>query len=149
MLRDKSKPASDLDDFETTSMAEFVRFDYAETKDLSKTFLTVGSATLIFSVAFAERIIGMQPPLRYLLWLLFASWVLQFVALLGCASALRFMFSAAWIATRRSCNPGRFEGLGLFERRVTLAKRLWKASMASFALGVSVMIGAAFFRLSN
>jgi hypothetical protein len=36
-----------------------VKFDYAETKDLCKSFLTPISAVLVFCVALSEKIVGL------------------------------------------------------------------------------------------
>jgi hypothetical protein len=36
----------------------FLKYDYAETKDLAKDFLTLVSAILVFSLTFAEKIVN-------------------------------------------------------------------------------------------
>lgn len=40
--------------------ALFLKYNYAETKDLAKAFLTLASAILAFSVTFAEKVVDLQ-----------------------------------------------------------------------------------------
>ena len=40
----------------------FLKYDYGETKDLCKSFLTLVSALLVFSVTFSEKIVAFPAP---------------------------------------------------------------------------------------
>jgi hypothetical protein len=61
----------------------FLKYDYAETKDLAKSFLTVVSALLVFSVAFSDKIIDFahaKPTPRILLIVAWSLFILSMVA---------------------------------------------------------------------
>src|SRR5260370_16228930 len=77
------------------SQAEkFLKFDYQQVKDLSINFLTLISAILVFSIAFAEKILkfpqSSAPAKRWLL----ISWLFFIVAILLSGTALPCMFYA-------------------------------------------------------
>ena len=38
----------------------FLRYDYTETKDLAKAFLTLVSSILVISITFSEKVLGGQ-----------------------------------------------------------------------------------------
>ena len=66
----------------------FMKYDFAEFKDLCKQFLTLVSGILVFSVTFAEKIVGLQShPGR---WLLVLAWIGFIVAIVLCGIALGY-----------------------------------------------------------
>jgi hypothetical protein len=59
----------------------FIKYDYTETKDLLKTFITLISATLVLPLTFSEKIVRFDkaaPGTRYRMLM---SWVLFIIAL--------------------------------------------------------------------
>jgi hypothetical protein len=54
----------------------FLKYHFAETKDLLKAFLTLLSATLVFSIAFAEKIVNFQASTKAARAFLVSCWVL-------------------------------------------------------------------------
>jgi hypothetical protein len=51
-------PASEVAEGKTSQFRQdFLKYDYAETKDLSKSFLTLVAAILVFSLTFSEKIV--------------------------------------------------------------------------------------------
>jgi hypothetical protein len=114
----KSSPQTGTDtdpDFPATNFVEesklFLEFHYPEVKDLAKHFLTLNSGLLVFSVAFAEKIVGLPPVSGLGSRGLLFSWSLLIVALVSCGSGLYVVFLAAEraklsIALRRDMNLG-------------------------------------------
>ena len=72
------------------------KFDYGETKDLLKTFMTLISGTLVVSVAFAEKIIGVKNSDRAARNLLITCWagLVAALVLCGIATCLVAMYMA-------------------------------------------------------
>jgi len=63
----------------------FMTYDYAELKDLCKQFLTLVSGILVFSVTFADKIVGCRAVAR---WPLLASWIAFIIAIVLCGLGL-------------------------------------------------------------
>jgi len=74
--------------------AMFMRNNFAEAKDLLKTFVTVVSTVLIFSVTFGEKIIDLRNGARLARWSLFAAWVMFILAIITSGVALASMVIA-------------------------------------------------------
>jgi hypothetical protein len=69
----------------------FLKYDYAETKDLSKSFLTLVAAILVFSLTFSEKIVDFpraRPAARYCL---LASWCLFIASITLCGLAICYI----------------------------------------------------------
>jgi hypothetical protein len=80
----------------TEGMAElFLKYDYVETKDLAKAFLTLVSGILVLSITFSEMIVGVSTGGRKARFALAACWVLLICALLSCGLALVLITYAA------------------------------------------------------
>jgi|SRR5271165_3318801 len=73
----------------------FLKYDYAETKDLAKTFLTMVSAVLVFSVTFSEKIIDFAHAKLAPRALLISSWVLLLLATISGGAGLYYISIAA------------------------------------------------------
>jgi hypothetical protein len=73
----------------------FLKYDYAETKDLLKTFITLISATLVLSLTFSEKVIGFRDASDSNKYILFAAWVLFIVALIAAGIGICFIAAAA------------------------------------------------------
>jgi hypothetical protein len=66
----------------------FMKYDYTETKDLCKQFLTLVSGILVFSITFSEKIINYQQASTKTKLLLLLSWLLFALAITCCGIAL-------------------------------------------------------------
>jgi hypothetical protein len=73
----------------------FMKYDYAETKDLLKTFITLISATIVLSLTFSEKVIGFSSAGQATKFILFASWVLFILALVTSGLGMCFIAAAA------------------------------------------------------
>jgi len=66
----------------------FLKYHYAETKDLLKTFLTLLSATLVLSIAFAEKIVEFKDSTRLAKTLLMSCWIGLIVSIVLCGLSI-------------------------------------------------------------
>ncbi|WP_129156276.1 hypothetical protein [Bosea sp. Tri-44] len=73
----------------------FMKYDYAETKDLLKTFITLISATLVFSITFSEKVVGIKDGSLESRVALIIAWSLLILALICSGIALSFIAAAA------------------------------------------------------
>lgn len=82
---------------ETTdaTVEKFLKYDYAETKDLLKTFITLASASLVLSLTFAEKVIGFSRAAPATQTILFCSWLLFIASLILAGLGLCFIAAAA------------------------------------------------------
>ena len=78
-----------------TESEAFLKYDYAETKDLLKTFITLISATLVLSLTFSEKVIGFSEAAKSTQYLLFAAWALFIAALICAGIGMAFIAAAA------------------------------------------------------
>jgi hypothetical protein len=72
----------------------FLKFHFAEAKDLAKHFLTIIAAVLTFSIAFAEKFIGISSAAIYVKVALVACWLFLILALIACGLGLYLIFLA-------------------------------------------------------
>jgi hypothetical protein len=77
----------------------FLKYDYANTVDLGKSFLTLVSAILVFSVTFAEKIINWEKSDLLSKSLLGVCWLLLIISIIGCGVSLNFIFGSALAVT--------------------------------------------------
>jgi len=73
----------------------FLKYDYAETKDLCKSFLTLVSAILVFSVTFSEKIVGFPQAKTGAKTCLVTAWGLFLIAIIACGVGLTLIAMAA------------------------------------------------------
>jgi hypothetical protein len=73
----------------------FLKYDYGETKDLCKSFLTLVSALLVFSVTFSEKIVGFPRAKPAAKACLVLTWALFLIAIIACGIGLTLMALAA------------------------------------------------------
>src|SRR5712691_7811535 len=66
----------------------FLKYHYAEGKDLLKTFLTLLSATLVVSIAFAEKIIDFRNSGRLAKGYLMTCWMFLITAIIFCGLSI-------------------------------------------------------------
>jgi hypothetical protein len=73
----------------------FLEFKYPEIKDLLKQFLTLISASLVFSVTFSEKIISFQEASSLQKGFVYGAWVALIVALGACGFGLYLNYLTA------------------------------------------------------
>ncbi|MBT2745551.1 MULTISPECIES: hypothetical protein [unclassified Lysobacter] len=73
----------------------YVQFNYPEIKDLLKHFLTLISATLVFSVTFSEKIINYQAGNQLQRRTVFISWTLFAMSLVLCGLGIYLNYLTA------------------------------------------------------
>lgn len=73
----------------------FIEFKYPEIRDLLKQFLTLISATLVFSVTFSERIIDYRRSSAIQRNMVFTSWLMLVASLGACGCGLYLNYLAA------------------------------------------------------
>lgn len=78
----------------------FIQFYYQEIKDLSKSFLTLVSGVLAFSVTFSTSIIGVSTASLSELLFLICAWLFFIIAIIAAGSGLYSNFVSANIANR-------------------------------------------------
>lgn len=82
----------------------FLKYDYAETKDLCSKFLTLVSALLVFSLTFSEKIIGYPSAQRWSKSFILVTWCLMLAAIITCGIGLTIDVLAAGQARYGSDN---------------------------------------------
>src|SRR5690242_17015160 len=70
---------------------KFLKYDYAEAKDLCKQFLTIVITVLVFSATFAEKIISFNSASNISKLLLMASWASMTVSIINCGIGLAYI----------------------------------------------------------
>jgi hypothetical protein len=75
--------------------ALFLKYDYSETIDLAKSFLTLISAVLVLSLTFSEKILSRDVSNVPARDLLFRAWGLLFSSVVFCGIGLCLLFLAA------------------------------------------------------
>jgi hypothetical protein len=71
----------------------FVKYNYAEAKDLAKSFLTLSSAVLALSVAFSEKVVNFSTARRSAKVAMASAWLLLVLSVILCGTAICFI---AW-----------------------------------------------------
>lgn len=118
--------------YERESARRFLEFDYPETKDLAKQFLTLVSAALVFSVTFAEKVVGLNQPRGLLL----GAWAGFLAAIALAGGSLLLIFVAGAYATHQP------ERRALRRRQRFWANLLLCAAGAAFTGGLGLLIAA-------
>jgi len=80
----------------------FLKYNYAESKDLCKEFLTLVSGVLVFSVTFAEKIVRFSDYRARGRWTLFGAWIALVAALISGGIGLTELGFAANAAVNAS-----------------------------------------------
>jgi hypothetical protein len=84
----------------------FLKYDYAQTVDLGKAFITLLSAILVLSVTFAEKIINWEKADNSSKTLLLGCWGLLIIAIIFCGASLTLAFAAAVAAAHKEISWG-------------------------------------------
>jgi len=75
--------------------ALFLKYDYAETKDFAKSFLTLASGILVFSIAFSEKVVDVRVATFKARLAMAIAWVALILSIVACGVALCFLSLAA------------------------------------------------------
>ena len=73
----------------------FLKYDYPETKDMCKQFLTLVTTVLVISLTFSEKIIDFKNTSTLSKWLIILAWVSFLSAIIFCGLGLLFVTMAA------------------------------------------------------
>jgi hypothetical protein len=115
----------------------FLKFDYPEARELAKAFLGLNTAILVFSLTFADRVVGLAPGYRPAKVALIGAWsvFLLAVAIIGIA------IIGLALAGARAVYGGDFEG------QAARAYLLLVSAGLLFVVGLSAMIAAAVLKM--
>jgi hypothetical protein len=112
----------------------FLKYDYPETKDLCKQFLTLITTVLIISLTFSEKIVAFSSATNTSKWLIISSWISFLSAVIFCGLGLLFVTMAAGEAAySRTKNY----------QRVRSAYKMIITAGGFFILGLILLIGTA------
>ena len=123
---------------EGTTAELFLRYDYTETKDLAKAFLTLVSSILVVSITFSEKVVGGRSTTRRSRLALSTCWLFLIISLIVCGFALVLITIAAGEAV--------YGGSGY----LSIAWRAWYLLMLAgtlFAAGLLALAIAGIFAL--
>lgn len=73
----------------------FMKYDYPETRELMKAFLTLVSATLVLSLTFSEKITKTHDADARVRRLMFSAWALFFIGIILGGASILFIAGAA------------------------------------------------------
>jgi hypothetical protein len=116
----------------------FLRYDYTETKDLAKAFLTLVSSILVISITFSEKMVGGQSANRRSRLALSSCWLFLIISIIICGFALVLITIAAGEAI--------YGGTSY----LSMASRAWYLMIGAgtlFALGLLSLAIAGIFSL--
>jgi hypothetical protein len=114
----------------------FLKFDYIETKDLCKSFLTLVAAVLIFSVTFSEKIIDFLHAGTRERVLLAGSWSALLLATVSCGIGTYFIFNAGLAASHQPTTQ-------LYWTRTLIAFRALHLAGALFLVALILLVVSA------
>lgn len=123
----------------------FVKFNYVELRDLMKHFLTLISATLVFSLTFSEKILDFQKaPLTQKLFL-YASWSALVLAIAFCGYALNKNYEAANIAVKRMNEMSNLS----FQNTAAISASFQQIAAILYGIGITLLISTSLFKLKK
>jgi len=126
------------DDIMLSPAEMFLKYDYPETKDMSKQFLTLIATVLVISITFSEKILHFTEPTKSSKWIVFSSWLSLLLAIIFCGTGLLFVTIAAGAA---AYSPKNWEEKN--RGRVKRAFNMIIAAGGLFILGLVFLIWAA------
>lgn len=116
------------------SHEDFLKYNYAETKDLSKHFLTLVSGLLVFSLTLSDKVVGFGSASWPVRLALVVAWASMLGAIIACGLGLVFITLAAGDAAYKGSSY------------LTIAARAYNAIVvagALFILGLVLLIASA------
>ena len=83
-------------DHQTLSESQmFLKYDYPETKEMCKQFLTLLTTVLVITLTFSEKIVKFEDASKVSKWLIISSWTSFLLAIISCGLGLLFITMAA------------------------------------------------------
>lgn len=101
----------------------YISKDYAESKDLGKTFLTLLSAILVASITFSEKIVDVTKSGLTPLSTMVVCWVLLLAAIVCCGTGIALMTTAA--------------GMAAYQPELDFYRLAWRGMIMFLSAGVS------------
>lgn len=120
----------------------FLKYAFAETKDLCKHFLTVVSAILVFSLSFAEKIVKFDQAESLGRGILATAWAALLLAIVSCGFAICYVARAGGAAAAGRLHSSYWQ----FMRS---AIKWMLASGGLFVLGLAALIIATVMSVSQ
>ena len=144
-MSESPEPRPESDESSGKEFDEFIKYNYGESKELGKLFITVLSGILLFSINFSDKVGGIQNAPPYYRFLLLGSWSCLLISIMGCGLALAISWTAArgvlWSKSRE-----------IRDRVLHRSKRaadILAASGFVFVVGLGLMIAAGFTAFSR
>jgi hypothetical protein len=88
----------------TPEAKDFLTYDYSETKDLGKAFLTLISAVLVFSITFSDKVVDFPRAGKRARLALFGGWSCFVLAIVVCGIAFCINYQAMFMAVHEGSN---------------------------------------------
>jgi hypothetical protein len=134
------------------TVKDFLNFNYAEAKDLAKSFLTLIAAILVFSITFSEKVVVFQTAGVIRRILLIISWSFFVLAIIGCGVAIVAYFNTLLYAVHCQSSPcmTMINGVNyenLYVRIFDVGNSIMLVAGASFAVGLFSLVGSALLSL--
>lgn len=124
-----------MPDYEEISQLEsdlFLKYDYPETKEMCKQFLTLTTTVLTISLTFSDKIIDFKSASQLSKWLIFGSWASFILAIILCGIGLLLVTMAAGEAVYQQRKD---------HKKVLIAFKSIVVAGALFILGLMLLIG--------
>jgi hypothetical protein len=115
----------------------FVEFHFKEIKDVSKSFLTLISATLVLSVMFAEKIVSFDTASFVQRWAMIFCWTLLIASLVCCGLGLYKLFEAGELAVGLAIYDG---GRTTFNFRPAAKRAFLYLDLACLGFGGALLL---------
>ena len=122
------------DDKNLSQSEMFLKYDYPETKDMCKQFLTLITTVLVISLTFSEKIVGFTNASITSKWLVISSWTSFLLAIIFCGFGLLYVTLAAGEAAYNKTKN---------RKRVNAAYKMIVVAGGFFILGLLLLIGTA------
>jgi hypothetical protein len=139
------EPPPESQESPSSDFEEFIKYNYGETKELGKLFITLLSGILLFSINFSDKVGGIQNAPPYYRFLLLASWSCLLLSIMGCGLAL----AISWTAARRVLWSSSREIRERVLHRSKRAADILAASGFVFVVGLGLMVAAGFTAFSR
>lgn len=123
----------------------FVKFKYIEIRDLLKHFLTLISASLVFSITFSEKIVDFHNAPFKQKMMLYVSWGTFILSLGLCGYGLYTNYLAAEIAIKNIAGLTDIS----FKNMANVSKLLQDLSAMLFGLGMTLLVSTSIFKMKN
>ena len=122
------------DDRNLSPSEMFLKYDYPETKDMCKQFLTLITTVLVISITFSDKIVGFGDASFTSKWLVITAWTSFLLAIIFCGLGLLFVTMAAGEAAYSRIKNW---------QRVNAAYKMIITAGGFFILGLILLIGTA------